>query len=450
MKPITEPQSHRTAWALDSKWLFGIITMSVLARIAASLYMGNSVSALPGVTDQISYHTLAHSLLEGKGFTFPVNWWPATQAGEPTAHWSFLYTLFITAIYALVGELPLAVRLVQSILVGILQPLLLYKIGKDLFGSTSGLIAAGVDALYFYFIYYSAALMTESFYITAILAVLYFAIRLTDQKLIDSQAGWWSYALGFGVSMGAAVLLRQLFLLFLPFLFLWIAYVRRKNNFKKSILQLAVAGFLVVVMILPFTLYNYARFDRFVLLNTNAGYAFFWGNNPIYGTKFEAILTPQTGNYLDLLPVELKGLNEAELDTALLQRGFQFVLNDPVRYVLLSLSRIPIYFTFWPSADSSLVSNLSRVGSFGISLPFMIYGVALAIFNPGKKRMRLDSPQFLLLLFGIVYSLIHILTWTLVRYRLPIDAVFLLFAGFGITSLATRIISRRSALVPAH
>ena len=447
MKPFTQQSSRPTNGSLDFKWLLGIIALSVLTRIAASLYIGNSISALPGVTDQISYHTLAHSLLEGKGFTFPVNWWPATQAGEPTAHWSFLYTLFITAVYALFGEFPLAVRLAQSIIAGILQPLLLYKIGKELFGSTAGLVAAGLDALYFYFIYYSATLMTESFFITAILAVLYFAFRLTDQNRIYTGAGRWSCALGLGVSMGAAVLFRQVFLLFLPFLFLWIVYARRKSDLKKCILQLVVAGSLVMAMIVPFTLYNYARFGRFVLLNTNAGYAFFWGNNPIYGTKFEAILTPQTANYLELLPIELKGLNEAELDTALLQRGFQFVLNAPVRYVLLSISRIPIYFTFWPTADSSLVSNLSRVGSFGISLPFMLYGAALAIFNSGKKRMRLDSPQFLLLLFGIIYSLIHILTWTLVRYRLPIDAVFLLFAGFGINELATRSLFKRSAPV---
>ncbi len=97
-------------------------------------------------------------------------------------------------------------------------------------------------------------------------------------------------------------------------------------------------------MILPFTAYNYARFGRFVLLNTNSGYAFFWGNHPIYGTHFVPILTPEMGSYQDLIPPEVRNLDEAALDQELMRRGLQFVIDDPGRYLLLSLSRIPVLF----------------------------------------------------------------------------------------------------------
>ena len=41
----------------------------------------------------------------------------------------------------------------------------------------------------------------------------------------------------------------------------------------------------------------------------------------------------------------------------------------------------------------------------------------------------------LLLLFAIIYALIHIFSWTLIRYRSPIDLVLLVFAARGLWPL---------------
>ena len=194
-------------------------------------------------------------------------------------------------------------------------------------------------------------------------------------------------------------------------------------------------------------MFNYQRFNRFVLLNTNAGFAFFWGNHPIYGTHFVPILTPDMGTYQDLIPKDLRNLDEAALDQALLKRGIQFILDDPGRYILLSLSRIPPYFMFWPSSDSSMVSNISRVASFGIFLPFMLYGLALAVIRlPRNLGEALASPVTLLIGFSAIYTVIHLLSWVLIRYRLPVDAVLILFASVAVFDIFERIESRRSKL----
>jgi hypothetical protein len=49
------------------------------------------------------------------------------------------------------------------------------------------------------------------------------------------------------------------------------------------------------------------------------------------------------------------------------------------------------------------------------------------------------SPAALLLAFGLYYSAIHIFTWALVRYRLPVDAVMLLFAGLALQTVFERL-----------
>jgi hypothetical protein len=129
-------------------------------------------------------------------------------------------------------------------------------------------------------------------------------------------------------------------------------------------------------------------------------------------------------------------LNEGKLDRVLLQEGIRIVLDDPVRYVLLSISRIKEYIKFWPSSDSGFLSNISRVGSFGIFLPFMLLGLGISLSRlrtPTYTGQRADL--IIIYLFIIVYTLIHLLTWTLIRYRLPIDALLVLFAALSVEKI---------------
>lgn len=443
--------------------LAAILLVSVLLRAAAAVYLGNSVEVLPGTFDQVSYHALAMRVLGGHGFSFESAWWPMTAPGAPTAHWSFLYTLYLTAVYLLFGPNPLIARLIQAVIVGVLQPWLAWRIGRHVFGERAGLLAAGFTAVYIYFIYYAATLMTEPFYITTLMAALLLLLRLRDNRP-GSQT---RTAVALGLALGATVLLRQLFLVLIPFLLLWLwvvrladmpaaaepgrggasAFVRRPAAFLRGgrapwRASLIVAG-LVVLMILPFTIYNYGRFDRFVLLNTNAGYAFFWGNHPVYGTRFVGILPPEMGTYQDLIPPELRDLDEPALEQALLARGLGFVADDPGRYILLSLSRIPVYFMFWPSAGSGMVSNVSRVGSFGLFLPLMLAGLVYSLAHRDTRR-RTFGDSSLLLLFAGLYTALHLLSWALVRYRLPVDAVLLIYAGLAADTIWSWFTARRA------
>lgn len=439
--------SNQTAWTrILTRPLPLILAMSILLRLTVAVAMGNRVVELPGVFDQISYHNLALRVVNGYGFSFGELWWPITPANAPTSHWSFLYTIYLVLIYSLFGPYPIIARILQAIIVGILHPYIVYRISAKLFTKNVGIVAAAITAVYVYFFYYGAALMTEPFYITAILFSLFFALQLSEStnKAQDTKLG-----IALGISIGIALLLRQVYLLFLPFLFAWIWIVRARRGSSLPIVSTIFSIVLMVLLILPITFYNYARFGSFVLLNTNSGYAFFWGNHPIHGTEFVSILPTRT--YQEIIPEEVRHLNEADLDRELLRRGIQFITDDPRRYLLLSLSRIPPYFMFWYSADSSLLSNISRLASFGVMLPFMLYGTALGlkkIPESGKRFLDwLTSPYSLLMIFVVVYSGVHVLTWTLIRYRLPVDAVLIPFAALAFVDLAQRIWQPRTVAI---
>jgi hypothetical protein len=439
----------------QSQLLYVVMLFAVVLRAGSALLQGNIVQRLPGVYDQISYDMLARRLITGHGFSFAEMHWPITAAGAPTAHWSYLYTLYLSAIYMIAGPQPLVARVFQAVLAGILHCLFAWRIGQRVGGPRVGMISAILSALYIYFFYYAGSLMTETFYIIGILWTLDCALRLLacqrkgEESVTPSkmQRRLW---LELGIAIGITVLFRQVFLLFIPFLYLWLWWnlaprplsvqsVSRWAKLSSTLYGMAFSTFIVFLIIVPWTLRNYRAFGTFVPLNTNSGYAFFWGNHPIYGTHFVGILPDDGPSYQDLIPKELRHLNEAELDKALLKKGIGFVLDDPVRYILLSLSRTREYFKFWPSPESGTISNLSRVGSFGILLPFMLFGLYVAakrLWYPTHGDQR--ASIVLLLLFATFYTLIHLLTWALIRYRLPVDAVLVIFAALGIGSLISR------------
>jgi 4-amino-4-deoxy-L-arabinose transferase-like glycosyltransferase len=428
-----------------------IIFAAVVLRVAMAFYLGDQVVNLPGTQDQISYDMLAQRLLNGHGFTVAEAWWPATKAGEPTAHWSYLYTLYLAAVYSLFGYHPLAARLIQAVVAGTLMPWLAYRLGRRHFSSKVGLVAAGLMAVYIYFVYYAAALMTETFYIIAILWTLDLAGQLGQTPATSSSRRKIEW-LWFGLALSITILLRQVFLLFIPFLFLWLLWRSYRHQTRPLLHMIGVlvgATAVLIVAILPWTVRNHRAFDQFVLLNTNAGFAFFWGNHPIHGYNFISILPTDGPSYQDLIPDELRGLNEAELDRALLKRGLAFVEADPGRYLVLSLSRIKDYLKFWPSLESSAISNVSRVLSFALLGPFMVIGLIYSL-------RHYSSTTLILYLFMVTYTGIHLLTWALIRYRLPVDAVLILFAGVALVQIQAWLARRRArtrsayTLTPSH
>lgn len=414
-----------------------ILLLAVLLRVAIALYLGDSV---PPARDETSYATLAARLAGGHGYSFPTGWYPFTPAETPTAHWSFLYTGFVAGLYRLFGEHPLAARLAGALLGGLLLPWLTYRLAlrmqerENAYTSARriALVAAGGAAIYAYFVLYSAMVQTEALFIAALLWSLERSLTLAEiltRSANRTARDLLSTAVTLGLSLGAATLLRQSILPWVPVLFLLLFWRGlQSRQLARTVLALGCAGILLLLAILPFTLRNYQVYDTFLLLNSNAGYAMYAAQHPLHGVDFQAYAAAP-------LPHDLLGqeLNEAQWDRALMERGIGFVLADPLRYLRLSLSRVADYFEFWPTTDSSLLFNLGRVGSFGLFLPLMLYGLYREV--AGRQRHCTLFALALTLLFVLVYSLLHIFSWAMSRYRLPVDAVLLIYAAIAIVHL---------------
>jgi 4-amino-4-deoxy-L-arabinose transferase-like glycosyltransferase len=301
--------------------------------------------------------------------------------------------------------------------------LLVYRIGRRVANEDAGLVAAGLAAVYGYFIYYNAALMTETFFIVLVLLTLYLALEI---KANPTLLRW----VGLGFSLGLASLLRQTVLLFVPFLLFWLFLELRTRGVRWW--HFAIPVLLIILFITPWTVRNYLVYREFLLLNSNAGYALYASNNPNLGTDWD------NENVVIPVPEELKGQNEAGLDRALTKRGIEFILADPQRYLWLTLDKTLEFFWFWPSSGSSRISNLNRMFSFGLYLPFMLFGLWLSF-----SRWRSFT---VLYLFILIHTSIHLLSWPAPRYRLSVDAVSMVFAGMALLELARQFKNWRRKL----
>lgn len=237
-KDTPQSQSAFPAFISVPFFFLCVLILSVLLRVVVALYYGDIVDAPPLLTDQRSYHWLAVRLLEGQGFSFPQSWYPFTPPNTPTAHWSFLYSLIVAAVYSIFGPHPLAMRLFQAVAGGILLPLMVYRLTRTLFAPPPlppspppsdplppspalPLIAAACAAVYGYFIMYAATIMTETFTIIALLWSLEVALRV-GADLRAGRPPSWGLTLQLGLSLGLATLLRQSILPWVPVLFLWL------------------------------------------------------------------------------------------------------------------------------------------------------------------------------------------------------------------------------------
>lgn len=424
-------------WAIKyNRWLLAILLVGLGLRLGMALYLGEAVEPIAPAYDQIYYHDVALNLLAGKGFSFIRPPSPYFQPYVPTSYVSFLYCAFVAGVYALFGPHALAVRIVQAVICSLL-PLLVYRLTRRVLTEGAGpedragedqdlrdrsreraeavaLVAAGIAAVYAYFVFFGAVLMTEGLYLIGIAWALDLTLLLARQPTARRWATW-----GFVVAL--TCLLRQVFMPIAVLLFLYVLWRARR---AVRVGHVALAVLVGCAIILPWTVRNYLVFDRFLLLNSLGGIIFWSGNHPALGTQWGI------GHWL-AIPPELASLNEVDLNSVLVREGWREVMADPGRFLLLSLDRTAEFFRFWPAPESSLFNNLARTASFTICLPFMIAGLFVSL-----REWRRWSLLYLLI---ICYTLIHVISWAGIRYRMPVDLALVPFAALAIDMLISRL-----------
>jgi 4-amino-4-deoxy-L-arabinose transferase-like glycosyltransferase len=363
--------------------------------------------------------------------------------GERVFFMSPIYPYVLAVIKVFFDDAVFAIRLIQ-ILIGTINVIIMFLIGRNLFTSTVGYITALLSAVYIVFIFYTSTILSE----TLQLFVVSLLILMLSKNPKNLNSKKWFII---GVLIGLAALFRANILIFYIPTIIWILFYYRKNNkwiFIRKIIVFFTLG--LVLPIFPATLNNYLASGDFVLISSNGGINFYIGNNKdaigIYQPpKDFDIFTDLSGErYAE--KISGNNLSQSESSSFWYKKGFYYIFNDPLGFFLLQVNKTALFFSpneypqsfimdidFFKEQYSTILKF--PLPGFGFILIFSIFGFVLTLKEKSKYS--------LLYIFTFCYIIATILFFITGRFRIALTPIFISFAAFGIIQIYSFIKIKR-------
>lgn len=358
-------------------------------------------------------------------------------AGDRPFYRAPLYLYFLAVFYAVFGPSPFFPKLAQVILGG-LNPLLLFWIGRKLFSQRVGLLAAVVGGLYGNFVFYEAILLKTGLSVFLILSSMGLLLTAVERNR-------WLYWLGGGGLIGLSALLRPNLLLYIPLAMASIIWVGKRDGLRNTVRRAFMFGLGALILIIPVTLRNLYMGDL-VLINTVGGFSFYIGNNPVARPtyrKVPGISGTFFGEPEDIQRVaeEVTGrkLRPSEASTFWLKKGLSFIYHNPISFLklfagklFLSVNQLEVPDTenLYLAQRFSTVLNLP-LPSFGLILPLGLVG---AFIGRRQQSGRIFLDFFILTVFFTLAMF-----YVTARYRLSMVPFLIIYASHTIVWAIDRL-----------
>ncbi len=413
--------------------------LAVAVRLAYSLGQPDRI-VVTYEADPLTYDQIARNLLAGKGFTGASFYYPPGSE-HPTAFWDPLYPLFLSALYWLFGRSVHVVRIAQALLGGGAVALT-YLVGRrlaevrrptsdvrsradggfqgdfDLAGRGVGLLAAAISAVYPFFIYYAAQLLTETLFMALILAVFVAGYRAQD----TARLRWFALL---GALTGLAALCRAEAFLFGIALIGWFAW-RATRTWASRLPRGAAALAMLLLVMLPWGIRNHLTHGQFILTTTKLGYN-------LYKYYHPQMTADQT---VPVVPFpDLDDLSEPQREAVMRRDGIHFMLENPERTLWFMANKLALLFKLTPSNEVNRRYALVSVASYGVLAPFMAAGLAIALFRRGDLL-----PVAAYVLFSVATKAA---VFAGIRLRMQIEPFLIILAAVAV--VATLEWARRRA-----
>jgi 4-amino-4-deoxy-L-arabinose transferase-like glycosyltransferase len=236
-------------------------------------------------------------------------------------------------------------------------------------------------------------------------------------------------AIGTGLAMGAAILSRPSWALFVPIvLAVWVLSSERGAARRAIVVALATAAILA-----PWWARNARIFGRFVPTALWVGASLLDGIGPqaTGASEMEFVDAP-----------DVRSLGEVEQDAVFRTRSVAFAREHPGRVLRLAVVKLGRFWSPWPNADTLQAPGVAVVSTL-VTVPFF------ALMALGVWDRRRDLRALALLAGPLVYfCLLHMVFVSSIRYRIPgeVPAMGLAAVGLGRAVARTRRISGRGGI----
>ncbi len=388
---------------LSRQWLWGLALAAIGVRVAF-VTMARSIGD-PNSMDAQNYLEIAENLLAGNGFAL---------GGGPTTFVAPLYPTFLAVLQALFGKSVMAIKLVQAIIGGA-SAILVFDLARRFVRPGLAFVGAVIFAFHPEMIAVTAFLYTETLFIFLALCTFIGMVRALQQP------NWRRFLLA-GILLGVTNLCRGT-LYYLP-VFLFPLLLVYRHEIKRRALGLVVLTAGMALTIAPWAWRNYTTFHAFVPIATGAGDVFWTGNYLPFDGEFRYRETQRKIKEL------VGGASLIERDRILMAEAKKSILKHPVETAWLWVRK---FFRYWFRVYENVPRGEKRQRNWliwsALALPHyvLLLLTVLAFIRAPLGRIEWG---FLLLLFGY-YTLIHVATLPVPRYRMPLIPLMAFLAAAG-------------------
>jgi len=336
------------------------------------------------------------------------------------------YLFFLKPFYILLSpeSAARAVQIVQALL-GAWTCVLVYRLARRLHSRRAGLVAAFLTCFFPHYLFFTSHWMTENLFIPVFYASLLWFLRLAERPRGLAH-------FGAGALMGAAILVRPPGAALAPAALFaaWKAASTARGRLRAGLLVAAGAG----ALLLPYSIHTRVATGHTWSIAPYGPYLMSIGNDAGATGTTRTIATPP-GDMWE----QLDSYRDNVID---------FVISDPwgELYVVVKLK----WQEFWAFDSPWPISSINPMGMWGDF--FFPYASWRAVFIAGLVGMLLARKRgvrgtvFLVL---ACYVLFYMILYGKPRYRMPIEGVFLAFAGAAAAGIADAFGRTRRIKAPA-
>ena len=382
----------------ERKKIIIILVLSLLIRITFILTLKNHFY----FDDEQEYFNMVKNILSGKGVIVSEQW----KAYRPP-----LYPLFLSFFYFLKFNL-FGIRFLQSI-ISSFTSVYIYLLGKKVFSERVGWISGLIACVYPFFIFYTGFLLTETLFIFLVVLTIYTFIELVEKQNL-------CMSIKAGLFLGITGLCRPTIQLFFPVSIFLILFFKDEMKIKFKKILFGSLSFFITLS--PWVIRNYSIFHKIIPGTTMGGRVFWEGNNPY-----------SEGGPCRYFPEEIEKLPEVERDIVYYKKTVEIIRKNPYNFLWLLQNKFKRFWNVVPNASgfTKPLYQVISVMSFGIILPFFVLGFILTL--QFKQALYIHS-------LIILFTIFHMLFLASIRYRVPIEPFYIIFAVYGFFWLYERIL----------
>jgi Dolichyl-phosphate-mannose-protein mannosyltransferase len=373
-----------------------VVCLGLTLRLQAARSWNASRPDAPArlTADEPGYDRLARELLDGRGFI-----WPGRVP---------LYPLWIAALHRVTG-FSYARAIYYQCILGALAVALTFVLGRQVFGTAAGLIAAFGAAVDIALITQSVRFLSEILFTPAVIVL---AISFTQALSSPSirRFGW----VGFWI--GCANLIRPTLVAFplAAALVVGVAYPSRRGA-----VWIGVVTAVSCVVVLPWIAHNYIRYGAVYPLATSN--AILWQGSP----EYYHLIRDRGYTYLDVWNKVIYGPGNEGHDAGSIEgdrywtaRALRSIAREPLVYARFCLEKAVTYWVGDPNADwgDSFILNYHALRQSGMSRSttaqymlwraFPIVGFAALLVLRGSYR-RLAGILSILAYCTLLHAVTH-------------------------------------------